>query len=545
MKKKLNLSALTLSIGLLFGSIALPVQMAQAQEVQQLAAKQVVTINNGTEPESLDPHKVSGVPESNVLRQLLEGLTTTDVDGNTIPGIAENWETTDNKTWIFHLRDAKWSNGDPVTANDFEYSFKRLVDPNTASPYASYLGDVKVKNADEIVDGKMDPSMLGVTALDAKTLKIELTDPVPYFADTLIHTSVFPVNRKAVETYGDKWTSPENFVSNGAYKLKSWRVNDKIVLERNDAYYDNAQTVINEVTFLPISSATTDVSRYKAGDLDVTSNDIPAEQFKTLRKDLPNELIISPSLCTYYYELNTTKAPFNDVRVRRALALTLDRTVITDKVLGQGQTPAYQFSPVGINGVGEMNPEWKNWTQEQRIAEAKKLLNEAGYSKENPLKFDLLYNTSENHKKIAIAANSLLNRSLGFVSAELDNKEWKTYLDARRTGQYQMARGGWCADYNEASSFVNTLKSNNGQNYSKYTNKEYDQVLEESLKPGLTSEQRKALYEQAEAYIDRDQPLISVYHYVDVRLIKPYVKGFSSKDPISSWKVKNWKILAH
>lgn len=543
--KKLSLSTITLAIGLFCGTVAGLSSQTVIAQTQQLAEKQIVTINNGTEPESLDPHKVSGVPEAAILRQLLEGLTMTDADGKTVPGIATSWESADNKKWIFHLRDASWSNGDPLTAEDFVYSFQRLVNPEVAAPYGSYLGDVKVVNAEDILEGKKPVDTLGVKAIDAKTLEIDLSEPVPYFPDVLIHTSVLPVHKATIEKYGNKWTAPENFVSNGAYKLKSWRVNDEIVLERNSNYYDNANTVINEVTILPIESGTTSIARYKSNGLDVTAQEIPVEQFKTLQKELPNELKISPLLCTYYYELNTQKAPFNDVRVRRALSIVLDRDIITEKVIGQGETPAYQFSPVGINGVDEANPEWKNWSKAERIAEAKKLLNEAGYNKEHPLAIDLLYNSSENHKKIAIAVSALLKQSLGFVNVTLDNKEWKTYLDARRTGDYQMARAGWCADYNEASSFLNTLKSNNGNNYGRYANPEYDDTINTTLKPGLTEEDRRKLYDQAEAILDQDQPLINVYHYVNVRLMKPYVSGYSLKDPTESWKVKNWKILAH
>lgn len=544
-KKNLTLSALALGVGLFCGASALTAPMAFA-ETKALApvAQQVVTINNGTEPETLDPQKASGVPEAAILRQLLEGLTNTDPNGNTIPGVASSWETTDNKTWVFHLRDAKWSNGDPVTAEDFVYSFQRLVDPQTASPYGSYLGDSKVLNAEAITNGEMKPETLGVKAIDDKTLEIQLSEPVPYFADTLIHTSVKPVHKATVEKYGDKWTAPENFVSNGAYQLKSWRVNDKIVLERNSQYYNNDNTTINEVTLLPISSETTDVSRYKAGDVDMTAS-VPSEQFKALKKELGDQVKISPMLCTYYYEFNTQKAPFNDARVRRALAVVLDRDVITDKVLGQGQTPAYQFSPVDIKGVDEAHPDWREWTKPERIAYAKKLLNEAGYDEKHPLEFELLYNSSESHKKIAIAVNSLFKQSLGFVNVKLINKEWKTYLDARRTGDTQMARAGWCADYNEASSFLNTLKSSNGNNYGKYANKTYDEVMDDTLKPGLTDDQRRALYDKAEAILDQEQPLINVYHYVGVRLVKPYVEGYSTVDPVEGWQVKDWKILAH
>lgn len=214
-----------------------------------LADKQELVINNGAEPESLDPHKVSGVPESNILRQMFVGLTTTDPDGKTIPGMAESWESADNKVWTFKIRDAKWSNGDPVTAEDFVYSFRRVVDPNTASPYASYLADDKVLNAQEVIDGKVKPDALGVKALDEKTLQVTLSEPVPYFPDTLIHTSVKPVPQKVVEKFGEKWTDPANIVVNGPYKISEWQVNDKIVLERNESYYDNANTTLEKLRY--------------------------------------------------------------------------------------------------------------------------------------------------------------------------------------------------------------------------------------------------------------------------------------------------------
>lgn len=509
------------------------------------SGKQEITINNGTEPESLDPHKVSGVPESNLLRQLLVGLTSTDPDGKTIPGMAEKWDSADNKVWIFHLRDAKWSNGDPVTAEDFVYSFRRVVDPKTASPYASYLADAKVTNAQSIIDGKAKPETLGIKALDPKTVQITLSEPVPYFPDMLIHTSVKPVNQKVVEKFGEKWTSPENFVGNGAYKLASWVVNSQIVLERNPSYYDDANTKINKVTFLPITSPPTDVSRYKAGEIDVSYNDLPAEQFKALKQSLGNEVKIAPYLCTYYYELNTTKAPFDNPKVRRALALALDRETMTDKVVGRGETAAYEFTPPATQGMKEMVPEWKAWDKAKRIEEAKKLLKEAGYSESKPLNFELLYNTNENHKKNAVAVAALWKEALGFVNITLTNQEWKTYLDSRRTRKYQMARAGWCADYNEPSSFLNILKTGNSNNYGKYSNPKFDELMKQTLIAGTTAQQRMDLYQQAEAVLDADQPVINVYHYVSARLVKPYVSGYSDKDPMDNWLVQNWSIQKH
>ena len=510
-----------------------------------LADKQELVINNSAEPESLDPHKVSGTPEAAIIRQMLVGLTTTDPDGKTIPGMAESWENTDNKVWTFKLRDAKWSNGDPVTANDFVYSFRRLVDPNTASPYASYLADAKVVGAQEIIDGKAKPDTLGVKALDDKTLQVTLSESVPYFPDTLIHTSVKPVNQKTVEKFGEKWTDPANIVVNGPYKISEWQVNDKIVLERNENYYDNANTTLNKVVMLAIPSSTTDVARYQSGEIDVTKNEIPTEQFASLKEQLGDQLQVSPMLCTYYYEFNTVKPPFNDARVRRALALALDRNTITDKVVGQGQTPAYQLTPVATNGMKNNTPEWQSWDQAKRVEEAKKLLKEAGYSESKPLKFELLYNTSDNHKKIAVAASSLWKQSLGFVDVSLINKEWKTYLDTRRNGNYQVARAGWCGDYNEPSTFLNIVKTGNSNNQGKYSSAKFDSLMTQTLKAGVTPEQRAALYQQAEAQLDIDMPNINVYHYVSPRLIKPYVVGFSTKDPLDNWQAKDLKVAKH
>ena len=518
---------------------------AAAPAAGDLAEKQEIVINNSAEPESLDPHKVSGVPESNILRQMLVGLTTTDTEGNTVPGMATEWSSEDNKVWVFKLRDAKWSNGDPVTAHDFVYSFRRVVDPATASPYATYLAGLKVVNAQDIVDGKVKPDTLGVKAIDDKTLEVTLAEPVPYFPHALFHTSVKPVNQKVVEALGDQWTRVGNFVGNGPYTLKEWQVNERIVLERNPNYYDEANTTINKVTLLVIGSDTTDVQRYKAGEVDITYDALPPTQFKQLQSELGDEVKVSPKLCTYYYEFNHTKAPFDDVRVRRALSLVLDRDTIVDKILGQGQKVAYQFTPEATNGIKNHTPEWKSWDKAKRIEEAKKLLNEAGYSESNPLKFELLYNTNEQHKTLAVAAASFWKDALGFVDVTLANQEWKTYLDTRRTQKHQMSRGGWCADYNEASTFLNTFLSTDSSNYGKYNSPAFDAIMAQTLGADVTPEQRAELYRQAEEVLDKEAATIFVYQYVAPRLVKPYVSGFATNDPQGQWHVKDLKILKH
>ena len=510
----------------------------------QLAEKQTLVRNNGSEVQSLDPHKIEGVPESNINRDLFEGLLISDVDGKPSPGVAEKWENKDFKVWTFHLRkDAKWSDGTPVTAQDFVYSWQRLANPNTASPYASYLQYGHIVNIDDIIAGKKPVTDLGVKALDDHTFEVTLSEPVPYFYKLLVHSSVSPVPKAAVEKYGEKWTQPANIVTNGAYKLKDWVVNERIVLERNANYWDNAKTVINQVTYLPIASEVTDVNRYRSGEIDMTYNNMPIELFQKLKKEIPNEVHVDPYLCTYYYEINNQKAPFNDVRVRTALKLAMDRDIIVNKVKNQGDLPAYSFTPPYTDGAKLVEPEWFKWSQEKRNEEAKKLLAEAGYTAEKPLTFDLLYNTSDLHKKLAIAAASIWKKNLG-ANVKLENQEWKTFLDTRHQGNYDVSRAGWCADYNEPTSFLNMVLSDSSNNTGHYKSPAFDKLIADTLK--VTDEaQRSELYSKAEQQLDKDSAIVPVYYYVNARLVKPWVGGYSGKDPMDNIHVKDLYIIKH
>lgn len=510
----------------------------------QLAEKQEIVRNNGSEVQSLDPHKIEGVPENNVTRDLLEGLANTSLDGSIVPGVAESWDNKDNKVWTFHLRkDAKWSNGQPVTAQDFVYSWQRIVDPNTASPYASYLQYAHVENVDDIITGKKDKSTLGVKALDDHTFQVTLSEPVPYLVEMTPHYAMKPVYKEAVEKFGEKWTLPQNYVSNGAYKLKDWVVNERIVLERNPEYWDNAKTVINKVTFLPIASEVTDVNRYRTGEIDMTYNNMPIELFQKLKKEIPNEVHVDPYLCTYYYEINNQKAPFTDARVREALKLGMDRDIIVNKVKNQGDLPAYSFTPPYTDGAKLTAPEWFGWTQEKRNEEAKKLLAEAGYGPDKPLTFSLLYNTSDLHKKLAIAAASIWKKNLG-VDVKLTNQEWKTFLDTRHQGNYDVSRAAWCADYNEPSSFVNMMLSDSSNNTVHYKNPEFDKIVAETLQ-AKSKEERADLYQKAEGQLDKDSAIVPVYYYVNARLVKPYVGGYTGKDPLDNVYAKDLYIIKH
>lgn len=368
-----------------------------------------------------------------------------------------------------------------------------------------------------------------------------LTQPNAAFLAMLAHPSLVPVDKVLIGRFGDKWTKPEHFVSSGAYKLSQWVVNERIVAERNPRYWDNAHTVINKVTYLPITSEASDVNRYKAGEIDIVYT-VPINQFAQLKKTLGSELDVSPQLATYYYEFNTTRPPFNDARVRKALNMALDKDIIAGKVLGQGQRPAWLISQPDIGGVKLQNPDYASWPLDKRIAEAKKLLNEAGYNASHPLSFNLLYNTSESHQRIAIAASSMWKKNLG-VEAKLQNQEWKTMLDTMHTHNFDAVRYAWIADYDDAATFLNNFRTGDSENTSQYSNPDYDRALIDAAK-AKSAEERGKYYQQAEDLLGRDVPAIPVYHYVRTHLVKPWVGGFTP-DKLGYYFTKDMYIKKH
>lgn len=516
--------ALILSAGLAMATSSFSSFAAHVPDGTKLAKKQELVRGNGSEVATIDPAKIEGTPGSAVARDLYEGLVSEDDYGKIIPGVAKTWETKDNKTFTFHLRhDAKWSNGDPVTAHDFVYSWQRAVDPATASPYSWYLEMTTMQNAAAIIDGKKDKSTLGVKALDDYTLQVQLDTPVPYFVKMMAHTTMMPVNKKVVEKWGNDWTKPEHFVGNGAFKLEKWIINERMVLVRNKEYWDNAHTVLNKVTYLPIENQNAEMNRFLSGELDFT-DDVPLEQYRRLKKQHPKELRTVGNLATYYYGFNTTRKPFNDARVRRALSYAINRDIIAKAILGQGQKPAYTMTPEITAGFDAPMPAYAKWTQKERVAKAKELLKEAGYDKSHPLNFTLLYNTNENHKKIATAIQSMWKKELG-VNVELENQEWKTFLDTRRDRNYDVTRAGWNGDYNEASTFLSLMQSNNASNDQGYNSKEYDGVMAKAMKSTSEAERTK-LYSQAEKILARDMPIAPIYQYVKTRLVSTQVGGY-------------------
>lgn len=516
--------ALLLGAGLAVATTSLTAFAANVPAGTKLAPVQEIVRGNGTEVATIDPHKSQGVPESHVIRDLLEGLVNQDADGKVIPGVADRWETSDNKTFTFHIREgAKWSNGEPVTAQDFVYSWQRAVDPATASPYSWYMEMTQMKNAADIVAGKKDKSELGVYAKDANTLVVELDSAVPYFVMMTGHTTMKPVNQATVEKFGDQWTKPENFVGNGAYVVENWVVNERLVLKRNEQYWDNEHTVINKVTFLPIENQVAEMNRFLAGEIDI-SYEVPVEHFRRLKKEHPELVSVVGNLGSYYYLFNTKKKPFDDVRVRKAISYAIDRNIVSDAIMGQGQKPAYFLTPESVSGFKPVMPAYGKMTQKERNEEVARLLAEAGYGKNNPLKFTLLYNTSENHKKVAVAIGSMWKKTLG-IDVTLENQEWKTYLSTKDQGDFEMARAGWIGDYNEASSFLTLMTSNNTTGGQHWGNKEYDAIIDKAL-TSTSEDERQKLYADAEALMAEEMPIAPIYQYVKTRLLSPKVGGF-------------------
>jgi len=469
------------------------------------------------------------VSGSEIVRDLFEGLYNQDPMGELIPGVALSHTVSDDGlVYTFTLRDdAKWSNGDAVTANDFVFAWRRAASPDLASPYSWYMSLMALENVDEVIAGDAPLDALGVTALDDQTLEVRLTQPLPYFAQMTTHSTTFPVPQSVVEAHGDQWTRPENIVSNGAYILSEHVPQERSVRERNPMYWDNDNTIVEKVTALVINDENQALTRFLAGELDRT--EVPAGQFPRLSEQYPDNAVSFPSLCTYYFMFNLRPdAPewMQDARVRRALSLAINRDVIVENVLAGGQFPAYTFTPAATAGFEVPDVASASMTQEERNAMAQELMAEAGYGEDNPLTTSIVYNTSDSHRSVAVAISQMWKQTLG-VETELSNMEWQTFLEARANGDFDIARGGWCGDYNEASTFLDLMQSGSGYNDSKFVNDEVDELLAEAK----TAEDATPLYTRVEEIIDAEAPVAPIYFYTNVYMMDENLLG--------SWPVEN------
>ncbi|MDB2661887.1 peptide ABC transporter substrate-binding protein [Gammaproteobacteria bacterium] len=557
---------------------------------------QTFHFGNGSEPQGIDPHIVTGVPEHHLLIALCEGLTTSNPrGGESLAGAAESWDISeDGRIYTFNLqKNGKWSNGDSVTAQDFVWSWMRVLTPSLGSQYPDMLYYVvgaeeyhtdpyfsgeqqlsvevdlqSIKRLDElkskqrsklttheleeliILETKVQynnrklaeelesissksntelytkPSfdMVGVRALDDLTLEVTLKEPTPFFLGLLSHYSTWPVHKETVLKHGSiddrngQWTRPGNFVCNGAFQLKSWELNSRIIVEKNPMYWDANTVGLNEIHYYPVQNVMTEDRMFRAGQLHVTST-LPSQKCPVYIEEKNPDLRIDPYMGTYFYRLNTKHPVLQDPKVRRALAFSIDRKQLVDKVTKCGQIPAYSFTPPGSNGYEPdtsitFDPEY-----------AKSLLKEAGYDENNPFpELEILFNTNEDHRKIALAIQQMWQQNLG-VQIKLVNQDWKVYLNREMIGDFEVSRAGWIGDYEDPNTFLDTLRPNRGNNKTGWANAEYDSLVE---KANETQDQAKRydLLNTAEKILIDEMPIIPLYTYVRSYQLSPDVKGY-------------------
>lgn len=480
---------------------------------------------NGPEPESLNPQNSRTDPAFNLARDLFEGLITHAPNGDLVPGVAASWDISDDGlTYTFHLRpDARWSNGDPVVAEDFVYSFRRLAAPATAAFYAQNMAPVV--NGATILAGEMDSAELGVEAPDAATFVVHLVTPTPYLLDLLTHPSMYPVNAGAIEAHGKDYGRPGNLVSNGAFVLDEWVVGAYISVRRNEHYWGNAANRIDRVIFYNTSDDSAELKRYRAGELDFTYT-IPLQQFRWIKENLADEFRVHPYLTTYYYGLNLRKPPFKDnPDLRQALAMAIDRELLTEKITGVGELPAYGWVPPGTNNYTPQGFSWAGLDSTQRNARARELYAQAGYGPQNPAQVEIRFNTAETHQRIAVAVASMWKEVLG-VETTLVNEEFQVLIQHIRQGEITQAfRSSWIGDYNDAQTFAVFFQSDFDLNLSGYDNPAYDALLAQASGENDLAK-RRVLLEEAEALMLADTPVIPLYFHVSRHLVKPWVKDW-------------------
>ncbi|SHJ99217.1 peptide ABC transporter substrate-binding protein [Paramaledivibacter caminithermalis] len=499
-----------------------------AKEELKQEDEQILTYNLLADPDSIDPHKATSVGASIIMQNIFEGLVRTNENMEQDPGAAESWETNEDKTvWTFHLRkDAKWSDGKDLTAEDFVYGWKRAVDPATACEYAYMLDPVK--NATKIYSGELDVDELGVKAIDEKTLEVTLEQPTAYILELFAFPTYFPVRKDVVEKNPEAWEfDPATAITNGPFKLGEYIQNDVLKIVPNENYWDKDRVKLDEVRFVFITEQSTGLAAFEAGDIDGT-DEVPSQEIPRLQSE-SDEFIIAPYLGTYFYCFNVTKEPFDNLKVRQAFAKAIDRNAIVTTVTLGGQKPATGFVPPGIMTGGEdfrkAGGDYGVDPMAAQVEEAQKLLAEAGYPNgEGFPKVTLKYNTSENHKRIAEAIQEMWKKNLN-VDVELENMEWRVFIPARQNGEFQIARHGWIGDYNHPMTFLDMFLSESGNNDPQWKNEEFDKLIYAAKKES-DPEKAAELMHKAEDLMMKDQIVMPIYYYTHPYMMKNYVKGY-------------------
>jgi ABC-type oligopeptide transport system substrate-binding subunit len=489
-------------------------------------AETVLRIANLAEPDSLDPHKAGPLYLVHIARNLFEGLVVLDPKGNVAPGVAESWSVSDDGlSYRFKLRaNARWSNGDPVTAGDFVFGLRHTEDPKTNARFPEVL--YAIKNAEEINAGKLDVTTLGVAALDERTFEITLKAPTAHFLQVLALDQAVPLHEKTVRL-GEDWVKPGRMVSNGAYALDDWKPFEHIRIIKNPHYWNAGAVAIEAVVFDPSENLATVLKRYRAGEFDImfgdSVNEVPSDQLGWLKQNMPKELRLAPFAAVAYYMFNTAKPPFNDVRVRQALSMAIDREVLVEKVTRGGELPAYGHVPDGIANYVSQKVSWAKMSQADREAAAIKLMTDAGYGPKKPLNLRINYATSANRKQIAVAIAAMWKK-LG-VNAELINTERQVDLANLRQGDFQISSRAWSADYNDAQDFPFEWQTSGARERSRFSNPGYDRLMDEA---SVTSDpgRRAQLLQQAEQVLLREMPMLPLFFKLSQNLVSTRVKGW-------------------
>ena len=505
-----------------------------------LSPKQEMVRNNGAEPESLDPAHTETVNATEIGRDLFEGLTSTDHQGNVVPGVAESWKQVDATTWVFKLRrNAVWSNGQPVTADDFLYAWRRYMDPKTASLSASVYA-VYFQNGMDVVKGSKPLVDLGAKALDAFTLEVKTPGPLPFLPAVMAAAQMAPVPRATVDRFGKDWTRPGNIVGNGAYVLKDWQVNSKVVVEKSPKYWDATNVQLTRVTFLCVEDASADLKLYQSGEEDFMES-LPPGAYASLKAQYPNEMRNDLLLGLRVYSLNNKDALLKDVRVRKALSMVIDREVLAGKITNDGQVPLYGLAIQGLTGARPTRYDWADWPMDKRVAEARKLLAEAGVKPGTHLKF--VYNNSDYHKKMAIFAASEWKTKLG-LETDIDSLEFKVLIRKRHDGDFQIARNGWVFNVNDATTLLNLAECDSDFNDDHSCNPAADALIAQA-KQLVDPVKRSALLTQAAGMMAEDYPMIPLLQYTAPRLVKPWVGGYGNSGGTNRYRSKDFYILRH
>jgi oligopeptide transport system substrate-binding protein len=482
----------------------------------------------GANPDSMDPHKAEGTWNNDVIGDMFVGLFTEDPGANPVPAIADSWTVSDDGlVWTFKLKPWSWSDGTPLTSNDFVYSFRRLMDPKTVGAvYASV--QYVIKNAREVNGGRMPLDALGVRAIDDATLEITLEKPAPYLPGLLKHYTAYPVPRHVIDKVGDAWTQPQNIVVNGAYKLAEWRTGDFIRSAANPSFPDAASLCFREVVYFTANDHDAMVRRAQAGDIDM-NNSFPSGQLEETKEKLPGWPRVGPMMATTMIMPNHKAAPFDDVRVRRALAMAMDRPYIVDSILKGGQLPAYGIVPPGMNNYPQgAEFGWKAMAREQRLEEARKLLAEAGYGPGKPLEFEMIHRSTGDNPRIAPVLQSNWSDIAPWVKPQVRQVETQSLYNQLQEKDYTLSDMGWVADYNDAYNFLYLFDSRTGpMNYGDYVNPQFDALLDASALE-LDPVKRAAILKQAEQLLLDDAAVLPLLVRVTQYIVNPAITGFET-----------------